>query len=73
MTSPRKFEDEPGIIHKVHSDGLKCHACLFRSLNHESFISILNNVPWFIDEPHFPAVLCANWLKLQQASEFRDT
>lgn len=46
-----------------------CHTCLFRSLGHESFIPILNNVRWFIDEIHFPVVPCANWSKLQEAPE----
>lgn len=57
VTSPQKFEEEPRLIHKVHFDGLKYRTCPFRILKHESLISILNNVPWFIDEIIFPVML----------------
>ena len=33
---------------------------------HESFIPIINNVPWFIDEIHFHVALCANCLRLHE-------
>lgn len=33
----KKFEDEPGLIHKVHSDGLKCHTC-----SSQGVVSVMN-------------------------------